>query len=113
MNEQQALAEIVQTLTVDHGCHAGCYRCPQGSDRRGGHLPPRPCEGADRRRVPGAAWYRVSSTQDIFRHGRFQRKLPPPWNARPTRSGAVAPVSRMPATSQSLVGWKSPRAREP
>ena len=22
MNEEQALAEIVQTLTVDHGCHS-------------------------------------------------------------------------------------------
>ena len=22
MNEEQALAEIVQTLTIDHGCHA-------------------------------------------------------------------------------------------
>jgi predicted nucleotidyltransferase len=57
MNEEQALAEIVQTLTVDHGCHAVIL---YGSQARGDFQPTSDWDVAGIREAGATAPLRVA-----------------------------------------------------
>ena len=57
MNEEQALAEIVQTLTVDHGCHSVIL---YGSRARGDFQPTSDWDVAGIRETGGTAPLRVA-----------------------------------------------------